>query len=188
MKRLDLTGKILDSGVVVTSPAGTSIHGKSQWNCACFCGMPFVALGSELRSGHTKSCGCYSRSGTFTTVHGQRSMTKGSKQPSEIYTLWINIKARCLNENHPAYPDYGGRGITMHQCWENSFTTFFADISATIGPRPPLVEGYERYWSIDRINNDGNYEIGNVRWANPTQQKLNQRHRRWWKKPEGAVI
>jgi hypothetical protein len=182
MRRLDLAGKVLDSGVIVTSPAGTSIHGKSQWNCECFCGIKFVALGAELRNGHTKSCGCYSRSGTFVTVHGQRSVEKGSKRPSAIYTIWINIKARCARD-----PDYAGRGITVCPKWKDSFMAFFDDIASTIGPKPPLVEGYERYWSIDRIDNDGNYELGNVRWASPITQKHNQRPRRWWKKPVEAV-
>src|SRR5271166_3195158 len=101
----------------------------------------------------------------------------GKQHP--MYTLWVNIKARCLRD-----PDYAGRGITICSQWEGSFETFLADISSVLGEKPPVIEGYERYWSLDRINNNGNYDIGNVRWATPTQQKLNQRHRRWWKKPE----
>jgi hypothetical protein len=175
MKRLNLTGKTLDSGVVVLTPAGISAHGKSQWKCKCFCGKEFVALGSELLSGHTMSCGCYSRSGTFVTKHGHRSVTKGSNKQSPIYTLWMNVRARCTNPTHPHYENYGGRGILFNPEW-NDFPTFLQDIESTIGPKPPLVEGYERYWSIDRINNDGNYEKSNIRWANPTEQRLNQRN------------
>lgn len=177
MRRLNLTNQTLESGVHVMSPAGVSIHGKSQWNCVCPCGKDFVALGSELRNNHTRSCGCYSRSGTFVTKHGHRSVTKGSNRQSPMYTLWMNMKARCIND-----PDYAGRGITFTPKWSD-FKTFLHDIETSIGPKPPAVKGYERYWSIDRIENDGNYEIGNVRWANPTEQKLNQRPRRWWKRP-----
>jgi hypothetical protein len=181
MRKLNLTGTTLDSGVIVIAPAGISIHGKSQWKCECFCGNEFIALGSELRSGHTMSCGCYSRSGTFVTKHGHRSVTKGSNRQSPMYTLWINLRARCTSD-----PDYVERGISYPESWD-SFETFLQEIETAIGPKPPVVFGYERYWSIDRINNDGNYEIGNVRWANPTEQKLNQRPRRWWKKPVGVV-
>ena len=98
-----------------------------------------------------------------------------------MYTLWINLRARCTSD-----PDYMERGISYPESWD-SFETFLQEIETAIGPKPPVVFGYERYWSIDRINNDGNYEIGNVRWSNPTEQKLNQRPRRWWKKPVGVV-
>ena len=87
----------------------------------------------------------------------------------------MNVRARCTNPTHPHYENYGGRGILFNPEW-NDFPTFLQDIESTIGPKPPLVEGYERYWSIDRINNDGNYEKSNIRWANPTEQRLNQRN------------
>jgi hypothetical protein len=186
MKRLNLTGQTLQSGVHVMSPAGVSIHGKSQWNCVCPCGKGFVALGSELRNNHTRSCGCYSRSGTFVTKHGHRSVTKGSNRQSPMYTLWINLRERCSNPEHPHYADYGGRGISYPQSWD-SFENFLADILQTIGERPSLVAGYKRYWSIDRIDNEGSYNPTNIRWANPHEQKTNQRKRRWRKKPEGVV-
>lgn len=183
MKRLDLIHQRFSNCIVLSFYGPSSSH-KSQWKCLCDCGNEFIALGSELLSGHTKSCGCYSRSGTFTTTHGQRSYN-GTGKPSVIYNLWINIVQRCINPNHPYFCDYGKRGISVCQQWKDSFKTFSNDISATTGEKPPLRAGYKRYWSIDRINNDGNYEIGNVRWSDPTTQKLNQRKRRWWKKPKG---
>jgi hypothetical protein len=195
MRKLNLAGQTLQSGVIVLAPAGVSIHGKSQWKCKCFCDKEFIALGSELRSGHTMSCGCYSRSGTFVTKHGHRSVTKGSNQQSPMYTLWMNLRARCKNPSHTHYADYGGRGISYPESWD-SFETFLQEIDTAIGPKPPIPQdavfnssgtNYERYWSIDRINNDGNYELSNIRWATPHEQKTNQRGRRWKKKPEGVV-
>lgn len=182
MRRLNLVGTAFDSGVTVVAPAGISIHGKSLWKCTCVCGKEFIALGSELRSGHTMSCGCYSRSGTFVTKHGHRSITKGSNEQSPMYTLWINLRERCSNPNHPRFEDYGGRGITYPSLWDD-FKTFRKDIEISIGPKPPLAEGYERYWSIDRINNDKSYAVDNIRWANPVTQNNNRRKRRWWKRP-----
>jgi hypothetical protein len=78
------------------------------------------------------------------------------------------MKTRCLNRNREDWPDYGGRGIKICERWLASFLDFFADV----GPRP----GPE--YSIDRINNDGNYEPGNVRWATIKQQANNRRPRR----------
>jgi len=100
-----------------------------------------------------------------------------------MYTLWLNIRERCNNSNHPHFSDYGGRGIKIFPEWENSFETFIKYILENIGERPPIIEGYKRYWSIDRINNDGNYEPENIKWSNPSEQKKNQRKRRYWKKP-----
>jgi hypothetical protein len=182
MKRMNLTGQTLQSGVHVVSPAGVSIHGKSQWNCVCPCGKDFIALGSELRSNHTRSCGCYSRSGTFVTKHGHRSVTKGSNQQSPMYTLWMNLRERCSNPQHPHFQDYGGREISYPKSWD-SFESFLQDVELTIGPKPPTVKGDERYWSIDRINNDKSYAVDNIRWANPITQANNRRQRRWWKRP-----
>lgn len=184
MKKLDLVGQTIN-GVLVISFAGVSKHEKTIIRCKCLCGKEFECLASELKNGHTRSCGCYSQSGTFSRKHGQRSITKGSNKQSTLYTFWINMKMRCKND-----PDYANRGISVYPTWKESFETFFADISREIGERPPNPENFfgKRYWSIDRTNNDGNYEPGNMRWATPIQQKLNQRPRRYWKKPEGTEV
>jgi hypothetical protein len=79
------------------------------------------------------------------------------------------MKKRCLNPDYRFYQNYGGRGITICNKWQNSFEAFLRDIG-----RAP---GSGREWSIDRIDNDGNYEPGNVRWATPKQQANNQRRR-----------
>lgn len=107
-----------------------------------------------------------------------------------MYTLWINIKERCLNPNHPHFDDYGERGITVCQEWASSFKTFIEYILENLGEKPPVPENvdFERYWSIDRIDNNKGYEPENIKWSDPVTQKLNQRPRRYWKKPKEAVV
>jgi len=81
------------------------------------------------------------------------------------YNIWKGMKKRCSNPKTPAYKDYGGRGIRVCDEWIKSFTSFFE----SVGPRPSLE------FTLDRINNDGNYEPGNVRWATKIQQANNTR-------------
>lgn len=93
--------------------------------------------------------------------------------PSKEYTARISMLARCYNPKNKHYRDYGGRGITVCAAWRESFEAFLADV----GHKP------HSGLSLDRINNDGNYEPGNVRWATATQQARNQRQRRDSRRP-----
>lgn len=81
------------------------------------------------------------------------------------FSCWEAMRQRCLNTNAPNFASYGGRGITVCDAWKESFRTFLADM----GPRPSIAH------SIDRINNEGNYEPSNCRWATPEQQNKNRR-------------
>lgn len=81
------------------------------------------------------------------------------------YLVWINIRRRCYNPNHKSYSDYGGRGIRLCTNWYASFLSFYK----YIGKRP------SKQHSLDRIDNDGNYEPGNVRWATAKEQANNMR-------------
>jgi hypothetical protein len=83
--------------------------------------------------------------------------------------LWLSIKGRCFNSNNKSYADYGGRGITMFKLWVDNYPEFELWIMENLGPRP---DGC----SLDRIDNDGNYEPGNLRWADPSTQMANRRH------------
>jgi hypothetical protein len=108
-----------------------------------------------------------------TIIHGHRR--RGYQSPE--YYSWAAMRNRCNNPSRPNYPDYGGRGVTVCERW-NDFAAFLADM----GPRP---EGH----SIDRIDNNENYEPGNCRWATPTEQSHNQRprrRRRWQRKPSAS--
>jgi hypothetical protein len=92
--------------------------------------------------------------------------TKHGLSRSRAFQCWKNMKARCLNPQHRQYPDYGGRGITVCERWL-IFENFYADM----GDPPPGL-------SLDRINNNGNYERGNCRWATVAEQLANRRPRR----------
>lgn len=89
------------------------------------------------------------------------------KSFSKEYISWHSMKERCLNKNIISFKNYGGRGITVCKRWKNSFSNFLKDM----GNRPSGT-------SLDRINNDGNYELNNCRWATPIQQANNQRKRK----------
>lgn len=101
----------------------------------------------------------------FCSTRIGRHRTHGaSRNGSPEYRLWMNIRARCRNPKNPSYQYYGGRGITVDPAW-NSFAVFLADV----GPRPSPAD------SLDRIDNDGNYEPGNVRWITRQAQMSNTR-------------
>jgi hypothetical protein len=131
------------------------------WKCVCECGAEFVTSSDSLRSGRTVSCGCANRDKNISRA------THRSVKTAE-YGIWIQIKRRCDCPRYWAYRRYGGRGITMCDTWRNSFLDFLRDI----GERPSSKH------SIDRINNDGNYEPGNVRWATSSEQCRNRRSNR----------
>lgn len=84
------------------------------------------------------------------------------------YQAWINIKSRCLNPSHPTYAGYGGRGIRLHEAWHQDPAAFVRWLDENLGPRPA---GH----SLDRIDNDGHYEPGNLRWATQYDQTHNTR-------------
>lgn len=133
---------------------------KRVFLCACECGNFVKVYDCGLSQGTSKSCGCRQRK------QAAEQMTKhGLYGCVHEYNSWIGIKQRCLNPKNHAYPRYGGRGISICSEWVNDFAAFYSHI----GPRPGA--GY----SVDRINNNGNYEPGNVRWATRSEQSKNRR-------------
>lgn len=97
---------------------------------------------------------------------------RGGKRSHPLYEIYHDLRRRCTNPGHSRYSDYGGRGISVHPEWGEDFWAFVRDV----GERPEgKTKGGRAYWQLDRINNDGNYEPGNVRWANPEQQVRNRR-------------
>lgn len=131
---------------------------KIQYLCKCECGNECVVLACNLSTGNTKSCGCYKIEQQ--TIHN----LWGSK----VYKTWDNMRNRCLNSNATGFEYWGGRGITVYDEWKNDFKAFYDYVSK-------LPHFGEVGRSLDRINNDGNYEPGNLRWATRYEQNHNKR-------------
>ena len=136
-------------------------YGNMVYSCLCECGNSTTATAASLRAGGKKSCGCLRKdqarvNGKIATTHGMYG--------SKVYEAWAGIKKRCNNPSHKSYDRYGGRGIEICKEWGDSFLSFYG----YIGDAPSSKH------SVDRIDNDGNYEPGNVRWATTRQQSNNR--------------
>jgi hypothetical protein len=155
MKKLNLIGQRYGR-LVVKDLVGRTNWGIAQWRCICDCGIETVVLHNHLRDETTRSCGCLKLENNSGFRHG------GYHTPE--YTSFHAAKKRCTNTNAKQYADYGGRGIEF--CFK-SFEEFYAEV----GPRPEPKFDY----SLERIDNNGHYEKGNVRWATKIQQARNRR-------------
>lgn len=152
--------------LTVLSKASKDKWSSILWLCSCTCGNAKVILGKYLRNGEVKSCGCAKADliKAARTKHGQAGTHKGKERTIE-YSTWASMIRRCYNKKEDNYKYYGGRGIKVCKSWRESFEAFFNHV----GIKPSSKH------SIDRINNDGNYEPGNVRWATPKEQRTNKR-------------
>ena len=147
--------------LTVVDKLGKNYRRAMMWLCRCDCGAMTKATTTTLRNGHVRSCGC---------LRIKDRQTVGGK-PIRLYRIWKNMKKRCYNANTTDYLYYGARGITVCDEWHD-FSPFRAWA---------LENGYTDELTLDRINNDGNYEPANCRWATWKEQA---KHRR----PNGSVI
>lgn len=158
--RKDLTGMTFGN-LTAVGQAGNDKRGYAVWACTCSCGKSVAVTSRWLTTGQKKSC----------NVDGHRWAGSDQKKRDTLrslhyveYTAWKHMRFRCEKPSDSSYKNYGARGITVCERWQ-SFKNFFADM----GPKPSPSH------SIERKNNNGNYEPGNCVWATPKEQARNQR-------------
>lgn len=151
--------------LTVVSFAGhtTAARPKRKYLCRCNCGVEVEVVGEYLRGGHTRSCGCLQ-----VEESRERHTTHGESRRTRLYRIWANMLTRCSNPNVDAWDDYGGRGIVVCSEW-HEFVAFRDWANAN---------GYADDLTIDRENNDGNYEPSNCRWIPSAEQAANRRNNR----------
>ena len=160
---IDITGEtfgrltVLGRGEDHLFPSGQK---RPTWRCRCECGNEVVVFARNLFTGNTTSCGCFAI----------ECRTTHDKWGTKAYRTWDHMIQRCTNPKSTGYVYWGGRGIKVCDEWLNSFDAFYSYVSK-------LPHFGEEGRSLDRIDNDGNYEPNNVRWATKSEQNANKRPR-----------
>lgn len=146
-------------------------RGQARWLCKCICNNEFITTQNNLRSGHTKSCGCLKKSLSI-----KRSTTHGLSK-TRLYKIYMGMKERCYDSNNHNYIRYGSRGIKICEEWLDDFTVFHTW---------SINNGYSDNLSIDRIIGHLHYSPDNCRWTNPTIQARNSTKGQYRNKPTSS--
>lgn len=161
-KVIDLCGQKFGRLIVVRR-AENNKYKRAQWLCRCCCGIDIVINSDSLRRGHTKSCGCFNKEAVIQrniqrTIHGHAAKN------TKTYVVWCNMISRCYSSNAINYKYYGGRGIRVCEEW-CKFENFLQDMGERIGNM-----------TLDRIDNNSNYNKENCRWSTIKEQNTNKRN------------
>lgn len=158
----DLTGMKFGR-LTVLRQIGLSIDRRSiDWLCACECGNEKVVRSKYLLKGSIKSCGCMKHENHNRYNH----FKKHGLWKHRLYRIWALMKARCNNPNRKEYPNYGGRGIKVCKEWSEDFLKFY---------NWAINNEYKDTLTLERSNNDGDYEPSNCKWATKIEQARNTR-------------
>lgn len=162
-KFIDLSGQRYGKLVVIERTDDRRTEGGQSiihWTCLCDCGVIKAIRGTSLKIGRTSSCGCLHKelASEARTTHG--------KSKKRVYRIYHHMKERCYSPKDKRFSDYGGRGIAICREWKDSFESFYSWA---------MDNGYQDDLSIDRIDNDGNYEPSNCRWVTSIEQGRNKR-------------
>jgi hypothetical protein len=172
MALIDITGQRFGRLVVVARDGSCKHTGGATWRVQCDCGNKKSVVRSALILGRTQSCGCLASEVSARNIRNahpkavKHGRLRNGSDGGKLYNAWHQMIRRCEGKSNASYQRYGGRGICVCPTWRENF----AEFAAHIGEPPSAMH------SVDRINADGNYEPGNVRWATPKEQANNRRN------------